>query len=74
MLIATIDHVVTVDTMVVHLAGALGRPVSLLLDTVDDWRWLLNRLDTPWYDTMRLYRQRRPGKWESVINDLIAAL
>jgi hypothetical protein len=61
--ISAADAVVTVDTMVAHLAGALGRPTWLLLKAESDWRWMEGRADSPWYPTMRLYRQRRPGDW-----------
>ena len=62
-LLAALDHIVTVDTMVAHLAGALGRPVSLLLHADADWRWMRGRDDTPWYPRTRLYRQPSPGEW-----------
>nr|WP_256476365.1 tetratricopeptide repeat-containing glycosyltransferase family protein [Siccirubricoccus soli] len=64
---AQIDLIVTVDTAVAHLAGALGRPVWTMLPVLPDWRWLLRREDTPWYPTMRLFRQARAGEWEEVI-------
>jgi len=60
------DLVVTLDTSIAHLAGALGRPVWLALQQVPDWRWLLERTDSPWYPTMTLYRQSRFGYWDSV--------
>ena len=59
--------VITTDTAVAHLAGALGKPVWLLLGFVPAWRWLLNREDSPWYPTMRLFRQRQPGAWDDVV-------
>ncbi|CAM3502842.1 hypothetical protein BOSP111201_09110 [Bordetella sputigena] len=65
--IACLDHVVSVDTAPAHLAGALGCPVSLLLAHMPDWRWLLDRNDTPWYPGMSLYRQPAPGQWDPVI-------
>ncbi|CAH2602747.1 Tetratricopeptide repeat protein [Rhodovastum atsumiense] len=66
-LIGALDLVITVDTAVVHLAGALGRPVWLL-DRFDAcWRWLIDRRDSPWYPTLRLYRQSQPGEWGSVM-------
>jgi FkbM family methyltransferase len=72
--IAQMDLVVTVDTAVAHLAGALGKPVWTLLPFVADWRWLLNRLDTPWYPTMRLFRQNQDGDWEGVFGQVRQAL
>ena len=65
--ISHLDLVVTVDTGTAHLAGALGKPVWVLLPFVPDWRWLLDRDDSPWYPTMRLFRQRRAGDWKEVI-------
>ncbi len=62
-----LDLVVSVDTSVAHLAGALGKPVWILLSTEPDWRWLLDREDSPWYPTARLVRQRRPGDWDELI-------
>ncbi len=72
--IMRIDLVVTVDTAVAHLAGALGRPVWMLLPALPDWRWLLGREDSPWYPTMRLFRQARPGDWDGVVTRVAAAL
>ena len=66
-LIANLDLVVSVDTSVCHLAGALGRPVWTLLDFAADWRWLRQRTDSPWYPGMRLFRQPSPGDWTGVI-------
>ena len=62
-----LDLVVTCDTSVAHLAGALARPVFTALPTAPDWRWLLEREDTPWYPTMRLFRQSRRGEWSDVL-------
>jgi hypothetical protein len=66
-LVAALDLVIAVDTSVVHLAGALGKPVWVLLPFAPDWRWLLNRDDSPWYPTMRLIRQQRRMEWEPVV-------
>jgi hypothetical protein len=62
-----LDLVVTVDAMPAHLAGALGRPTWVLLKHDADWRWMDARTDTPWYPTVRLYRQPRPGDWDAVV-------
>ena len=64
------DLVISVDTSVAHLAGALGRDVWLLLPYEPDWRWLLGRHDSPWYPTARLFRQARPGDWDQVFATL----
>ncbi len=66
-LIENLDLVVSVDTAVAHLAGALGKPVWTLISYAPDWRWLLDREDSPWYSTMRLFRQPSPGDWEVVV-------
>jgi hypothetical protein len=65
--LAHLDLLITVDTSVAHLAGALGRPVWMLLPTCNDWRWLEQREDTPWYPTMRLFRQCARGDWKTVL-------
>jgi tetratricopeptide (TPR) repeat protein len=69
-----LDLVITSDTAVAHLAGALGVPVWVALHHVPDWRWLLDREDCPWYPTMRLFRQTRPGQWEDVFEHIAEAL
>jgi len=74
LLLRQLDLVITIDTAVAHLAGALGRPVWLLLPYAGEWRWLENRSDSPWYPTMRIFRQPRPGDWDNVIADVTAAL
>ncbi|WP_136419776.1 tetratricopeptide repeat protein [Herbaspirillum sp. ST 5-3] len=66
-LIELMDLVITVDTSVAHLAGGMGKPVWILLPYNPDWRWLLDRSDSPWYPTARLFRQPRPGDWDSVL-------
>ncbi|NJM28085.1 MAG: glycosyltransferase family 9 protein [Pseudanabaena sp. RU_4_16] len=63
-IIAQMDLVITVDTAVAHLAGSLGKPVWVMLPFAADWRWMLGREDSPWYPTMRLFRQRQNGDWE----------
>lgn len=73
-LLMALDLVVTCDTAVAHLAGALGRPTWLLLPLVADWRWLEQRADTPWYPTMRLLRQQRAGDWDGVLQHVAAGL
>ena len=66
-LLAELDLLISVDTSVAHLAGAMARPVWVLLPFAPDWRWLLGRCDSPWYPTMCLYRQPTRGDWDSVI-------
>ena len=73
-LIQAMDLVISVDTSVAHLAGALGKPVWILLPYVPDWRWLLDREDSPWYPTARLFRQPRLGDWECVLGEVAGAL
>jgi tetratricopeptide (TPR) repeat protein len=73
-IIANLDLVVSVDTAVAHLAGALGKRVCLLLPKFCDWRWLSGRADSPWYPTLRLYRQNQAGDWETVLAALMSDL
>jgi ADP-heptose:LPS heptosyltransferase len=73
-IIANLDLVVSVDTSVSHLAGALGKPV-LLLDRYDNcWRWLSGRTDSPWYPTLCIFRQTKIGEWAPVMQQAAAAL
>jgi FkbM family methyltransferase len=69
-----LDLLICVDTSLAHLAGALGKPVWVLLPKPADWRWLLDREDSPWYPTMRLFRQSRRADWSDVIDRLAKAL
>jgi hypothetical protein len=66
-IISSLDLVISVDTSVAHLAGALGKSVWILLPYVPDWRWLLDREDSPWYSTARLFRQNHARTWDDVI-------
>ncbi len=72
--IMALDLVITVDTSVAHLAGALGKPVWLLLPFASDWRWLEKRNDSPWYPSMRLFRQDATRRWDSVMAEVTSAL
>lgn len=69
-----LDHLVTVDTAVAHLAGAMGVPVSILLPFAPDWRWLTARRDTPWYPSATLCRQHAPGQWQAALEAMLASL
>jgi len=69
-----LDLVITVDTMTAHLAGALGQKVWSLLPFEADWRWMLDRDDSPWYPTMRLFRQKEEGRWDTVIDHVLQDL
>jgi hypothetical protein len=72
--IAALDLIISVDNATVHIAGALGKNVWTLLPHVPDWRWMLDREDSPWYPTMRLFRQPSQGDWKSVIERVAAEL
>ena len=72
--VSQIDLVITVDTSIAHLAGALGKPVWLLLPYAPDWRWMMDREDSPWYPTARLFRQTEAGDWEGVMQRVSIAL
>jgi hypothetical protein len=69
-LIDQLDLVISVDTSTAHLAAALGKPVWLLNRFDTCWRWMLDRTDSPWYPTVRLYRQDQPGVWEGVVEQI----
>ena len=69
-----LDLIISPDTAVAHLAGALGRPIWLLLPHVAEWRWLMARDDSPWYPTMRLFRQHTRGDWTEAIGRMAADL
>jgi ADP-heptose:LPS heptosyltransferase len=69
-----LDLVITCDTSVAHLAGAMGKRVWVLLRYSPDWRWMLNRPDSPWYPTMRLFRQSRPGDWDMLFQQVAQEL
>lgn len=72
--LSALDLVITVDTALAHLAGAMGIPVLLLVAHTPDWRWLLERADSPWYPTLRLYRQPSPGDWDTVVQNILRDL
>jgi tetratricopeptide (TPR) repeat protein len=73
-LIAEMDLIISVDTSLAHMAGSMGRDCWVMLPFNPDWRWLLDREDSPWYPTLRLFRQKRPGDWAGVLEDIRAAL
>jgi hypothetical protein len=72
--IQCLDLVISCDTAIAHLAGALGRPVWLALKAMPDWRWMTGRTDSPWYPTARLFRQRTPGDWAPVFAEMVQAV
>jgi ADP-heptose:LPS heptosyltransferase len=73
-IIMGLDLLITCDTALAHLAGALGARVWVALQSVPDWRWFIDRDDSPWYPTMRLFRQRTPGDWPELFERVTAEL
>lgn len=73
-LISEMDLVITIDTSVAHLAGALARPVWIMLRRGGDWRWLRDRIDSPWYPTARLFRRGAERDWAAVVDAVVRAL
>ena len=73
-LVDAMDAVISVDTSVAHLAGALGRPLAVMLPHTPDFRWLLDRDDSPWYPSATLFRQHASGGWKPVLQRVAAAL
>ena len=73
-LIENLDVVISVDTVVAHLAGALGKPVWIMLRYSGEWRWLLERSNSPWYPTARIFRQKKPGDWAGVVREITQEL
>ncbi|HEV3025416.1 MAG TPA: glycosyltransferase family 9 protein, partial [Pirellulales bacterium] len=73
-LMRNLDLVITCDSAPAHLAGALGVPVWVAVAFSSDWRWMVGRADSPWYPTLRLFRQRRPGDWAAVFERIEAEL
>jgi ADP-heptose:LPS heptosyltransferase len=69
-----LDLIISVDTMTAHLAGALGMPVWILLPLDADWRWMLQRQDSPWYPTATLFRQEKEDDWQAVISQVVETL
>jgi hypothetical protein len=73
-LMKNMDLVISLDTAPAHLAGALGIPVWMYLPKAPEWRWMTERIDSPWYPTMRLFRQTNPGNWDEVVSHMAQAL
>jgi ADP-heptose:LPS heptosyltransferase len=72
--VESLDLVISVDTSVAHLAGAMGKPVWVLIPFAPDWRWMLEREDSPWYPSMRLFRQPKRGEWDAVFQRVAGEL
>jgi hypothetical protein len=72
--VRALDLVITADTMLAHLSGALGVPTWILIPANADWRWMAGRTDSPWYPSVRLFRQHRPGEWQAVLDEVRSAL
>jgi hypothetical protein len=73
-IISHLDLIISIDTAVAHLSGAMGKPVWILIPRMADWRWMLEREDSPWYPTMRLFRQKSAGDWSGLMVDVRSAL
>jgi hypothetical protein len=73
-LVEALDLVISVDTSVAHLAGALGKPVWILNRYDQCWRWMIGRAGSPWYPTARIFRQKSPGDWAGVVEAVVEAL
>jgi hypothetical protein len=73
-ILSIVDLLISVDSSPVHLAGALGQPAWVMLPLVPDWRWLLERSDSPWYPSVRLFRQQTRGEWGGVVDAMAEAL
>jgi ADP-heptose:LPS heptosyltransferase len=73
-LLANLDLLITIDTAAAHLAGAMGKPAWVLLSHAPDWRWMLDRADSPWYPSLRLFRQPTPGDWATPIAEIAREL
>jgi ADP-heptose:LPS heptosyltransferase len=73
-MIALVDLVITIDTSIAHVAGAMGKPTWVLLPFSSDWRWTIGNDRSPWYPRMRLFRQPTPGDWHSVVAQVATAL
>jgi hypothetical protein len=71
---SSLDLIVTIDTSIAHLAGGLGRPVWMAVPYWADWRWMIERPDSPWYPTMRIFRQPEPALWTPVFEEIASAL